>query len=163
MTTGSLPSRIRDFGEIPSLHSPIRSTTGPLDFSDCFPSLPLPRLPALSLAAGEVSPEVGWEVASLTLVLVWASWQCFRALEVGDIDLPGRDAEFWLANADSGNDRPTISRRYLEVFKERHQTNRSVSERQTRALRRAKLGGIIATLIGTGVGAILGFFQINSV
>lgn len=97
------------------------------------------------------------------MVLVWASWQCFRALEVGDIDLPGRDAEFWLANADSGNDRPTISRRYLEVFKERHQTNRSVSERQTRALRRAKLGGIIATLIGTGVGAILGFFQINSV
>jgi hypothetical protein len=59
----------------------------------------------MSLAAGEFSPEVGWELASLTLVLVWSSFQCFRALEIGDIDLPGRDAEFWLAAADSGNNR----------------------------------------------------------
>ena len=70
-----------------------------------------------SLAAGEFSPAVGWELLSLTLVLVWSSWQCFRALEVGDIDLPGRDAEFWLLAADSGNDRPTFSRHYLEVLR----------------------------------------------
>ncbi len=116
-----------------------------------------------SLAAGEFSPAVGWELLSLTLVLVWSSWQCFRALEVGDIDLPGRDAEFWLLAADNGNDRPAFSRHYLEVFRERYRTNRIVSERQARALRKAKLGGIIAPLIGIAVGAVLAFFQIYSV
>ncbi|MBB3146324.1 hypothetical protein FHS21_002739 [Phyllobacterium trifolii] len=115
-----------------------------------------------SLAAGEFSPTVGWELASLTLVLVWSSWQCFQALEVGDIDLPGRNAEFWLLAADNENDRPTFSRQYLEIFKERYQTNRRVSERQARALRKAKLGGIIAPLIGIGVGALLAFFQAYS-
>ncbi|MDR6635806.1 hypothetical protein J2X72_004620 [Phyllobacterium sp. 1468] len=112
-----------------------------------------------SLAAGEFSPTVGWELASLTLVLVWSSWQCFQALEVGDIDLPGRNAEFWLLAADNENDRPTFSRQYLEIFKERYRTNHRVSERQARALRKAKLGGIIAPLIGIAVGAVLAFFQ----
>ena len=101
----------------------------------------------------EVPSSVGWELAAMTLVLVWASWQCFRALEVADLRLPGRDAEFWLRAADGNGGRGQFARQYLEASKKGYQNNKRVNARQTRALRYAKLGGILSPIFAIAVGA----------
>jgi hypothetical protein len=62
---------------------------------------------------------------------------------------------FWLLNADSGNDRPTFSRHYLEVVRERYRTNRRVSERQARTL---EAGQTIGTVKGTARSAPIRIF-----
>ncbi|GEM_PF-2273648 len=115
------------------------------------------------LEGSKIPPTIGFSLLAVTATLIWSSWQCFKTIEVADINMPGRGAEFWLWAADNNIERKKYAYEYLKTLAEKHKLNNQINNRQTRALRRAKLGGISSPVIAFIAGAITTVLQWYSI
>ena len=106
-----------------------------------------------------VPPEVGVALATSSIILVLGSWYCFKAMETAEINMPGRDAEFWIWANHEDVPQYQILEKYLEELQEKHALNRGVNVSSARAFHNAKLtgvsvpiGALAAGLVALGIG-----------
>ena len=99
---------------------------------------------AAALSSNSIIPwAAGWSLGVTAITLSVGSWFCFRAMGTVTINLPGRGAEFWLWAAKEDVGRGAVFTTYLDNLKEKHAVNNSVNERTSKALRTAKVCGMI--------------------
>ncbi len=97
---------------------------------------------------------VGWGLAVATLAFVTASYFCFLAMTPASINLPGRDAEFWLWAMRSDVERTEVFKAYLTNLKEKTELNNSVNLSGSKHLTHAKQIGMAAPIFALVVGCV---------
>ncbi len=96
----------------------------------------------------------GWALAATTGVMLFGSILCLLAMASGTINLPGRDADFWLWGLDPQVEKTDVLKRYLENLKEKAETNRGLTERSGIALKYAKYCVVAAIIAAACAGAL---------
>lgn len=112
---------------------------------------------AITSFASDVSAlpvAVGWGLAVATLAFVTASYFCFLAMTPASINLPGRDAEFWLWAMRPDIERTEVFKAYLANLKEKTEINNSVNLCGSKYLTHAKQMGMAAPLFALVVGVL---------
>lgn len=94
----------------------------------------------------------GWALASAVPFSVAAALLCFFAMRTTRINLPGREADFWIWGMNPAIDRKRVFIEYLNNLKSKNELNTRTNERTGRTLRAAKISGIAIPLISLASG-----------
>jgi hypothetical protein len=94
----------------------------------------------------------GWALASVVPVAVFSAVFCFLAMRTTRLNLPGREAKFWLWALDPAVARRDVFVEYLKNLATKNELNNRVNERTGGFLRIAKLSGIAIPVISLSVG-----------
>jgi len=111
-----------------------------------------------------VPPTVGVAMFGAAVSLFVGATYCFRAMESGNINLPGRDPDFWQwAINNNGVSIIIATNEYLKNLQEMGKINAEMSDRTARSLRRAKWWGMATIPISLTIGIIAWFPSLESV
>lgn len=97
---------------------------------------------------------VGVGLTTFSVLLIVGTAFCVAAIWTASVNLPGRDAEFWLWAAEDGVTAEMVYSRYLSNLAERGSLNRALNVRMSNLMSAAKIAGMAAPLVGFFVGAI---------
>lgn len=97
---------------------------------------------------------VGWGLLVATILFVVGAYYCFLAMAPASINLPGRDAEFWIWAMRDDIDRIDVFREYLENLKAKTPRNQMVNIKGSSNLNHAKRLGMAAPLFALAVGGL---------
>jgi hypothetical protein len=86
--------------------------------------------------------------------LLVGGFLCFIAMESADVNLPGRDAEFWIWANRPDIPRELIFKAYLDNLKQKTNANRQVNQAGAQALMHAKLCGVLTPAIAMLAGGV---------
>lgn len=96
---------------------------------------------------------LAWAFAAAAITVVVGAGFCLRCLRATRVNLPGRDADFWLWAIKSEVGRPDILIRYLENLSDKGAANLDRNAYSADALKWAKRCGIAAPVVALVVGA----------
>lgn len=114
----------------------------------------------LSTAATFVPHAVGAALAAATLAVVAGAGFCLRTMGSGEINLPGRDPDFWQWARHPGVDRTSILSAYLSALENGARINSAMNQKGAFALKRAKLCALIAPLAALMAGVVDGLIRL---
>ncbi len=115
---------------------------------------------AAGFAGLSIPPPLVAALLTTTLAMVAGAGFCLAALRSAPVNLPGRDAEFWLWALDhDGVDLAHATRQYLGNLAEKGAMNRALNLRMDRDIRTALWVGVaspVAALAAAGLAALPG-------
>ena len=94
----------------------------------------------------------GCALLGATIVLLVGAWKCGMAMKPAQINLPGRNARFWLWANEPQIDAKAVFNEYLTALQNGYELNTKVSNVSSIDLKDAKSCGLYAPLIALLVG-----------